>query len=338
MNTPLISVVVPVYGVERYLRQCVNSILLQTYRNLEVILVDDGSKDRCPQIIDEYAAKDKRIKAVHQPNGGYSSAMNHGLDVATGEWIGIVEPDDWIEPEMYEMLIVKALSTGAEIVKSDFNQIIDERKTGAFLKRYMRHEMPDAGTIEDMAQIIGDHSSIWTAIYRRKLIEDNHIRFVHALGAAWTDAPFQINTFLVANRIAWVDAPLYNYRFFVSGGIKNFQIVFDRATEMMDLLEQYRAGVNTCGICYHRILMTIRWVAVTVSPFKLRTGWAEQAKRIVRRMDEKQLATCDLVTSEDRKDAYWLARYPHLRMLKYSLKMWLWKQTKGRIKQMISRK
>ena len=336
--SPLISVVVPVYGVEKYLRQCVDSILAQTYGNLEVILVDDGSKDLCPQIIDEYVARDARIRAVHQPNGGYSAAMNHGLELATGEWIGIVEPDDWIEPEMYETLMSKAIETGADIVKSDFNQVIDERKTGAFLSRYMVERPPTTGTIEEMAQIIGDHSSIWTAIYRRQMIEDNHIRFVPAPGAAWTDAPFQINTFLVARKIAWVDAPLYNYRFFVSGGIKNIQIVFDRAVEMMDLLERYGAGMNTCGICYHRIILTIRWIAVTTSPFKLCLSWARQAQHLVQRMNCEALSRSVFLTLEDCCDTKWLVTHPYLRMLKYSLKVWLWKQTKGRIKKILGRK
>lgn len=104
MRESLISVIVPIYKVEKYLDCCINSIINQTYANLEIILVDDGSPDNCPAICDEYAKKDGRIKVIHKENGGVSSARNAGLKVASGDYIGFVDSDDWIEPEMYESL------------------------------------------------------------------------------------------------------------------------------------------------------------------------------------------------------------------------------------------
>ena len=99
---PKISVIVPVYKVEPYLRKCLDSIVNQTYRNLQIILVDDGSPDNCGKICDEYAARDRRIEVIHQENGGISAARNAGLNLADGDYIGWVDSDDWIEPEMYE--------------------------------------------------------------------------------------------------------------------------------------------------------------------------------------------------------------------------------------------
>lgn len=101
---PLISVIVPVYKVEQYLDECVQSIINQTYKNLEIILVDDGSPDRCPEMCDEYARQDSRIKVIHKPNGGLSSARNVGIDIARGEYIGFVDSDDYIAHDMYEKL------------------------------------------------------------------------------------------------------------------------------------------------------------------------------------------------------------------------------------------
>ena len=101
---PLISVIVPVYKVEQYLDECVQSIINQTYKNLEIILVDDGSPDRCPEMCDEYARQDSRIKVIHKPNGGISSARNSGLDIARGEYVGFVDSDDYIAHDMYEKL------------------------------------------------------------------------------------------------------------------------------------------------------------------------------------------------------------------------------------------
>ena len=100
MVTDLITIVVPVYNVEKYLRKCIDSILNQTYKNLEIILVDDGSPDNCGQICDEYAKKDNRIKVIHKENGGVSQARNVGIDNSNGEFIAFVDPDDYIEKEM----------------------------------------------------------------------------------------------------------------------------------------------------------------------------------------------------------------------------------------------
>lgn len=104
MNKPLISVIVPIYKVEDFLDKCVKSILNQTYSNLEIILVDDGSPDKCPQMCDDWKRKDKRIKVIHKLNGGLSSARNKGLDMCAGEFIGFVDSDDYIAPDMYEKL------------------------------------------------------------------------------------------------------------------------------------------------------------------------------------------------------------------------------------------
>ncbi len=99
-----ISVIIPVYNVEPYIRKCIDSVINQTYINLEIILVDDGSTDNSGKVCDEYATKDKRVKVLHKRNGGVSSAKNAGLKEVTGKYLGFVDSDDWIEPEMYEIL------------------------------------------------------------------------------------------------------------------------------------------------------------------------------------------------------------------------------------------
>ena len=116
----MISIIIPVYKTEPYLRKCVDSVLAQTYTNLEVILVDDGSPDDCGKICDEYAAKDSRVKVIHKENGGLSSARNCGLDVATGKYIGFVDSDDWIDPDMYETLLGLLLRYDADIAEGSY--------------------------------------------------------------------------------------------------------------------------------------------------------------------------------------------------------------------------
>lgn len=116
----MISVIVPVYKVEPYLRQCVDSILNQKYRDLEVLLIDDGSPDKCGEICDEYWKKDKRVRVFHTENRGLSAARNLGLKEARGDYIGFVDSDDWIEPEMYEVLLRRVEETGADITVCGF--------------------------------------------------------------------------------------------------------------------------------------------------------------------------------------------------------------------------
>lgn len=111
----LISVIVPIYKVEAYLNRCVESIVRQTYTELEIILVDDGSPDGCPALCDEWAGKDKRIKVIHKSNGGLSDARNAGMRAAEGNYISFVDSDDWIAPEFYRLLLEAMRETGSDI-------------------------------------------------------------------------------------------------------------------------------------------------------------------------------------------------------------------------------
>ena len=115
MEQPKISIIVPIYKAEPYLRQCLDSITAQTYQNLEIILVDDGSPDGCGGICDAYGAKDSRIRVIHQPNRGVAAARNAGLVTATGEWIGWVDADDWIDADLFSYLLSNALNEQADV-------------------------------------------------------------------------------------------------------------------------------------------------------------------------------------------------------------------------------
>lgn len=126
MSQPLVSIIVPIYKVEPYLRRCLDSIVNQTYTNLEIILVDDGSPDDCPQICDEYVAKDERIVVIHKENGGLSDARNAGLDICKGEYISFVDSDDWVDEKYVEVLLDLAVKENADI------SICEIKKTNQF--------------------------------------------------------------------------------------------------------------------------------------------------------------------------------------------------------------
>lgn len=136
MNS-LISVIVPIYKVEKYLDECIQSIVSQTYSNLEIILVDDGSPDRCPQMCDEWAAKDSRIRVIHQKNGGLSAARNAGLDAANGDYVGFVDSDDYIYSDMYETMLNALIDSGKKIAYCYSVYILPDGKV-----HYFRDERP----------------------------------------------------------------------------------------------------------------------------------------------------------------------------------------------------
>lgn len=123
-TNPLVTIVVPIYNVERYLDTCVESIVNQTYGHLEILLVDDGSPDDCGRICDEWAARDSRITALHKPNGGLSDARNYGIDRARGEYIYCVDSDDWIQPNLVERALTVAQETDSDMVVFEYNSAL----------------------------------------------------------------------------------------------------------------------------------------------------------------------------------------------------------------------
>lgn len=182
LNRPLVSVIVPIYGIERYIGLCVESILNQTYENLEVILVDDGSPDRCGEICDLYARKDSRIKVIHKENGGLVSARKAGLAASSGELVGYVDGDDWIGPGFYESLVAELLTNRADLVaagqsrdlfsksESFFNNIAPGLYEGERL-RQLQSQMLSCGAFYRP----GITTYVWNKLFRREILWDSQM-------------------------------------------------------------------------------------------------------------------------------------------------------------------
>lgn len=164
----MISIIVPVYKVEPYLRQCVDSILGQTYRDIDVLLIDDGSPDRCGEICDEYAEKDDRVRVFHTENRGLSATRNLGLAEAKGEYIGFVDSDDWIEPDMYEVLLRRMQETGADIgVCGVWYEYKDNTKAGTNIK----DEIYTGAEAIDALIFVKLGNTVWNKLYTKKAWE-----------------------------------------------------------------------------------------------------------------------------------------------------------------------
>ena len=214
---PKVSIVVPIYNVERYLSECLDSILYQTLKNIEVILVDDGSPDNCGKIIDEYAKKDSRVIAIHQENSGYSVAVNKGIDLAKGEYIGVIESDDFIEPDMYELLYKDAKKNNTDVTKGLFyfyNPTLNEDEQN---KVYfnpcgidLRLAPNGAFHVTEWPRIIGFHASIWSSIYKSDFVKK--IKIPETAGASYQDFPFMIEVMCKAKRISIVKKAFVHWR------------------------------------------------------------------------------------------------------------------------------
>lgn len=208
MNNKL-SVVVPIYKVEKYLSRCIESILNQTYKNIELILIDDGSPDNCGKICDEYAKKDHRVRVIHKTNGGLSSARNAGLEIATGDFIGFVDSDDWIEPTMYETLIKNAINYNAEISVGgvvDLLELGEEYKqTKTTFNGSIRTECLDKK--DAMKKFFLESWSAWDKIYRR----DIHIDLRFPEGKINEDEAIAIRLLDRCEKIVYTNEVFYNY-------------------------------------------------------------------------------------------------------------------------------
>lgn len=208
MNSqPKISVIVPVYRTEGLLDRCVESIVGQTYKNLEIILVDDGSPDNCPAICDAWAEKDSRIRVIHKENGGVSSARNAALDIATGDYIGFVDSDDWIEPEMYSSLIQKISESGKNIALCSYYavEISGERYE---CRCVVDKEVLDKDDYFRFIVLGGDGGYIWNRLYDADILKE--VRFDEDIWYS-EDLLFNFKTAQKSNGAAVLDKAEYNY-------------------------------------------------------------------------------------------------------------------------------
>ena len=204
-----ISVIIPIYKVEKYLCQCVDSVLRQTYSDLEIILIDDGSPDGCPDICDRYASNDKRIRVVHKKNGGLSDARNAGLDIATGEYIGFVDSDDWISPTMYEELISAAIKYDADISCCGYQQIDDDTGKTLFLKQF-GNERQASGPLmlKEIMSKDFENVIVCNKLYRASVF--HNVRF--PFGEFHEDTAVLVQTVGCVSTVAYTGTTGYFYR------------------------------------------------------------------------------------------------------------------------------
>lgn len=216
-TNPMVSVVLPIYNAEPYLREALDSLVNQTFRSIEIVCVNDGSKDNSLAIMQEYAAKDPRIVIDDGPNGGYGKAMNRGIDRAQGKYIGILEPDDVVELNMFETLVPVIENDGLDFVRADFFRFTTNEDDGNLKTRQdickTRTEL--YGKVlnpQDDLSLYNVNMHNWTGLYRKSFLDKHSIRFHESPGARFQDNSFWFQTYCWATRIEYVHEPFYCHR------------------------------------------------------------------------------------------------------------------------------
>lgn len=206
MENDLISIIIPVYKVEKYLEKCIESVLKQTYTNLQIILVDDGSPDNCGKICDEYAKKDPRIEVIHKVNGGLSDARNVGIAKAKGKYIGFVDSDDYIKEDMYEILINLIKEYDADVSICNLYDVIDG-------KEYIRNNengIQEYSRLEILKEVLLDkniQSYAWNKLYKKELFDE----IKYPIGKKYEDIGTTFYVFEKCNKIVVTSEPEYYY-------------------------------------------------------------------------------------------------------------------------------
>lgn len=228
----LISIIVPVYKVEDYLYECVKTIQGQTYTNLEIILVDDGSPDKSGELCDEYAKKDNRIKVIHKANGGLSSARNAGLSIAKGEYIGFVDSDDYIRENMYEKLLDACIRNKTKISACNYNYVVNgnEKKE----QEEGKIEVLSAERFFEKLLVVGNRIEMvaWNKLYHRSIFEKNPSPFPE--GKIYEDLATMYKFVFSTDQVSWIDEGLYLYRRFRDGAITSINYNFSNENDRLN--------------------------------------------------------------------------------------------------------
>ena len=239
---PLISVIVPIFQMEKYLDKCISSIIAQSYDNLEIILVDDGSDDNSPAICDKYQAEDSRVKVIHKKNGGLSQARNYGLRVATGNFIGFVDSDDWIEPNMYELLLSALLDTGADIAVCNFKYEFQKATTIPKVKDSARIQLYSS---EEALRMIIKWSGfirtvVWNKLYKRSILDK--LKFPN--GKLYEDNLWTAQAIGNAKSIVCINIHLYHYLIRADSLSHNGNLVIKGTLDKIEMQEQRLAFLH----------------------------------------------------------------------------------------------
>lgn len=283
MNDSLISIIVPVYNVEKYVRKCIDSLISQTYFKLEIILIDDGSTDNSGKICDEYSLKDVRIKVIHKENGGLSDARNAGLRIMQGKYVFFVDSDDWLHVKAIQILYDNMVRCDCDIAIGNFRRVTNhlekinrESSTG----KLTIYELSKKQALEEMLKQEKYTCSAWGRLFKVELFEN--IEF--PVGKLFEDQGTTYKLFLKSNKICFVDFPIYAY-FVRNGSIQNSQFKIANMDELEFAIKQKieidKIYPELQGATAGRLISTCFHIMYGIEDIKQYKEYYEEAKNYI---------------------------------------------------------
>lgn len=325
-----VSIIVPIYNVEMYLVEALDSLQRQTLTDIEIICVNDGSKDGSLSIMKRYAEKDNRFVVIDKENGGYGKAMNVGLDKASGEYIGILEPDDYVPLNMYEDLYKTAKENDLDFIKADFYRFTTDEETEDknMVYNHLDRSHKNYNVVlcpKEQPHVTKFIMNTWSGIYRRDFIEEYHIRHNETPGASFQDNGFFWQTFMHAKRVMFLDKPYYcNRRDNPNSSVNSkekvycMNIEYDHIRDIFmqkenrELWEVFKGYYNVKR--WHNYMFTIRRIS---GEFK--KEYVERISAEFRRSQELDELDFSLFSPVEREKLALLMKQPSDYYLKYVL-------------------
>lgn len=305
-KTPLkLTVIVPVYKTEPYLRRCIDSILGQTLTDFELILVDDGSPDNCPTICDEYAKADERVRVIHKENGGLALVRKVGVSLANGEYIAFVNSDDWIEPEMYEILYRIAEDNACDMVICDWtHHYLETHTTAVYTQSHTIKEnhLYDSGEIQEhlLSKVLLEelHGYTWNKLYRSSILKQCNLDRTVGLQNS-QDWVLNCEYFKKIHRMMYINKCLYNYAIHSSHAFRTdrrdyLSIILRLQSHRMHYLKEYGLDGRDDVLhnCINRFMIDVVFCAYEYTFFFKDTKVAERIRQISEVVNNEEIRRC----------------------------------------------
>lgn len=258
-SAPKVSILVPIYNVEKYLRECLNSLVNQTLKDIEIICINDGSTDASNSILEEFSKRDERIVVINKENTGYGNSMNLGLKQAKGEYIGIVESDDFCENNMFDELYLISKENNLEVIRSDYycywSKNNENRRSGRISKT-LDNKITNA---KSNLCLLKMQPAIWSGLYKKSFLEDNNILFLESDGASYQDTGFFLKVMMCADKVMFTTKPYIHYRQDnINSSVKSKKKIFCICDEY-DEVERYLKNRSDLAEIFMEYLNVLRY-------------------------------------------------------------------------------
>ncbi|WP_185959505.1 glycosyltransferase family 2 protein [Planococcus salinarum] len=282
--TDKITVIIPIYNVEDYLKKCVESVINQTYKNLEILLINDGSTDSSGSLCDSFALTDSRIRAIHKKNGGISDARNTGLEAATGEFIAFLDSDDWVDPEMYEVLHDLLILHEADVsicrFKNIHNDMIEDGSTGKIAV------YDNIGALKAIAKIENNFfltHNVWNKLFKSELVK----KFRFLKGKIAEDLYFTPKVIHASERCVYIDKAMYNYLRERPASIMNTPINFSRIRDELKGFDEFAALLEEVGLPEHSLIIKETYLRKLIEfHYYVKKSKAENKDKILKMLED----------------------------------------------------